>query len=39
MAYATRIVAMRAGRIVFDGLPSQLSEATIKLVYEAPAQS
>ena len=39
MAYATRIVAMRAGRIVFDGLPSQLSEATIKLVYEAPAQA
>jgi phosphonate transport system ATP-binding protein len=39
MAYATRIVAMRAGKIVFDGPPSRLSEATIKLVYEAPAQA
>jgi len=39
MAYATRIVAMRAGRIVFDGPPSRLSEATTKLVYETPAQS
>ena len=39
MAYANRIVAMRAGRIVFDGLPSGLSEETIKLVYDAPAQA
>ena len=37
MAYADRVVAMRAGKVVFDGLPSQLSEATIKSVYEAPA--
>jgi ABC-type phosphate/phosphonate transport system ATPase subunit len=30
---------MRAGKIVFDGLPAQLSEATIKSVYEAPASA
>jgi phosphonate transport system ATP-binding protein len=39
MAYADRVVAMRAGKIVFDGLPAQLSEATIKSVYEAPASA
>ena len=37
MAYADRVVAMRAGRVVFDGPPSQLTEAIIKSVYEAPA--
>lgn len=36
MTYGDRIVAMRAGKIVFDGKPAQLTEATINSVYEAP---
>lgn len=36
MAYADRIVAMRAGKIVFEGPPSGLNEGLIKQVYEAP---
>lgn len=32
--YATRIIALRAGQVVFDGLPENFTEDTYQLVYE-----
>jgi phosphonate transport system ATP-binding protein len=32
-AYCGRIVAMRAGRLAFDGAPEQLSEAGAREIY------
>lgn len=33
--FADRIVALRSGRVAFDGLPSELSEAAIRDIYAA----
>ncbi len=32
-AYATRIVALKDGRMVFDGLPAEIDEARFKAIY------
>jgi phosphonate transport system ATP-binding protein len=32
-AYADRVVAFRAGRVVFDGTPSTLSDAQLSDIY------
>jgi phosphonate transport system ATP-binding protein len=39
LAYGTRIVGLRAGRVVFDGLPSAVSPGVVSAIYggEAPA--
>src|SRR5205085_123542 len=34
-AYSTRIIGMAAGRVVFDGKPSQLTEAAARTIYGA----
>jgi phosphonate transport system ATP-binding protein len=34
LAYATRLVGFRRGRVVFDGLPSALSPAAIAAIYD-----
>jgi phosphonate transport system ATP-binding protein len=31
--YATRIIALKAGRLVFDGLPSEIDDARFKAIY------
>jgi phosphonate transport system ATP-binding protein len=31
--YATRIVALKAGRLVFDGLPAEIDDARFKAIY------
>ena len=38
LAYATRIVALRRGRVIFDGAPSTVTPAVVAEIYgEAPA--
>jgi phosphonate transport system ATP-binding protein len=37
LAYATRIVGVRAGRVVFDGLPAAVTPAVAEAIYGAPA--
>ena len=32
-AYGTRVIALKAGQLVFDGLPSQIDEARFKEIY------
>lgn len=39
LRYATRIVGLSEGRIVFDGPPEQLSHETIEQIYQAPYES
>ncbi|MFQ5449858.1 MAG: phosphonate ABC transporter ATP-binding protein [Nitrospinaceae bacterium] len=34
--YAQRILALKAGRLVFDGPPEKLSEESIRTIYETP---
>ena len=36
--YADRIVGLRGGRIVFDGPPSELTEAIVAQIYAGPGQ-
>ncbi len=31
--YATRVIALKAGRIVFDGLPTEIDEARFRAIY------
>jgi phosphonate transport system ATP-binding protein len=31
--YATRVIALKAGRIVFDGLPNEIDDARFKAIY------
>jgi phosphonate transport system ATP-binding protein len=31
--YATRVVALKAGRIVFDGLPTEIDEGRFREIY------
>jgi phosphonate transport system ATP-binding protein len=33
LAYATRIVGVRAGRVVFDGRPAELTPSAIERIY------
>ena len=37
-AYCDRVVGMEQGRVVFDGLPSRLDEATVKRIYGVEAE-
>jgi phosphonate transport system ATP-binding protein len=37
LAYATRIVGVRAGRVVFDGRPAEVTAAAIERIYGAVA--
>jgi phosphonate transport system ATP-binding protein len=37
LAYATRIVGVRAGRVVFDGPPAAVTPAVAEQIYGAPA--
>lgn len=36
--YATRIIGIKDGRIVFDGLPAELTEETVAHIYEGKAE-
>jgi phosphonate transport system ATP-binding protein len=36
--YATRIVALKAGRLVWEGLPAQLDKATFRAIYGQDAE-
>jgi phosphonate transport system ATP-binding protein len=37
LAYATRIVGFRAGRVAFDGPPAAVTPAVVEAIYGAPA--
>lgn len=36
--YATRVIALKAGRLVFDGLPADIDEARFKSIYGQDAE-
>ncbi|MCL1899708.1 MAG: phosphonate ABC transporter ATP-binding protein [Promicromonosporaceae bacterium] len=38
LKYATRIIGLHAGELVFDGPPSQLDAETIELIYNTPIE-
>jgi phosphonate transport system ATP-binding protein len=39
LAYATRIVGLRAGRVVFDGAPWDVTPAVVRAVYDGQASA
>jgi len=38
LRYATRIIGMHKGQIVFDGPPAELTKETIELIYDTPIE-
>ena len=38
LRYATRIIGMHKGQIVFDGPPAELTKDTIELIYDTPIE-
>ncbi len=38
LKYATRIIGMHKGKVVFDGPPSELTKDTIELIYNTPIE-